>query len=163
MPHPVAVAIDLTEAERAALEQWAAEGAVDGKRARRARIVLAAAAGLSNREIAEQLGLSRPTAARWRRRFSQRGLSGLVDAPRSGRPRVISDRQVAEVVVRTLVQRPANAQRWSTRSMAAEVGLSQNAVLRIWRRFGLRPHEGLGYHLTTPPTTVSPALRPRPR
>lgn len=100
--------------------------------AQRSRIVLEAADGRSNTELTERLRVSRPTVTRWRRRFAERGVDGLVDEPRPGRPRTIRDEHVEEVVVRTLETTPSDATRWSTRSIAAEVGLTQNAILRIW-------------------------------
>ena len=83
-------------------------------------------------EIARRLRVSRPTVTRWRRRFAERRVEGLLDEPRPGRPRTITDEHVEEVVVKTLESTPKDATHWSTRSMAAEAGLTQNAVLRIW-------------------------------
>jgi len=86
------------------------------------------------------LAISRATAAIWRSRFAEHRLDGLLDEPRPGRPRTISDEQVEEVIVKTLETTPNDATHWSTRSMAREVGLTQSAVLRIWKAFGLQPH-----------------------
>ena len=101
--------------------------------------MLAAADGVTNTEIAERVGVSRPTVTKWRRRFAEHRLDGLVDEPRPGRPRTITDDKVEEVIVKTLETTPKDATHWSTRSMAAEAGLTQNAILRIWQAFGLQP------------------------
>lgn len=106
----------------------------------RARIVLACAAGQGNTQIAAGLGVHRNTVALWRRRFLEHRLDGLLDEPRPGQPRKISDQKVEEVITKTLEGAPKDATHWSTRSMAAEVGLNQTAVARIWRAFGLQPH-----------------------
>jgi transposase len=99
--------------------------------------VLLAAEGLKNTEIAERLGVQRNMAARWRARFAEHRLDGLTDEPRPGQPRKITDAKVEEVIVKTLETTPRDATHWSTRSMAAEVGLNQTAVHRIWKAFGL--------------------------
>jgi transposase len=120
----------------------------------RARIVLGAADGESNSGLAEQLGLTRMTVAKWRGRFVADRVDGLLDEPRPGRPRTISDDKVEEVVVKTLESAPRDATHWSTHSMAAEVGLSQTAVSRIWRAFGLQPHRVESFKLSTDPLFV---------
>src|SRR3954452_14804665 len=140
MPSPVAVAIELTADERTQLEVWSRRRSSAQALAQRARIVLLAADGLKNTEVGERLGIKRGTAATWRARFAEQRLDGLLDEPRPGRPRTISDDQVDEVIVKTLETTPKDATHWSTRSMAKEVGLTQNAVLRIWHAFGLQPH-----------------------
>src|SRR2546429_2253184 len=154
MPIPTAAAIELTDEERAVLEGWVRRRTSAQALAVRARIVLAAAEGDTNTEIAERLCVSRPTVTRWRRRFAERGLDGLTDEPRPGRPRTITDEQVEEVIVKTLETTPKNATHWSTRSMAAEVGLTQNAVLRIWQAFGLQPHRQETFKLSKDPLFV---------
>ena len=122
--------------------------------AQRSEIVLEAAAGRTNTKIAERLRVSRPTVTRWRRRFAERRVDGLLDEPRPGRPRTITDEQVEAVVVRTLEAKPKDATHWSTRSMAAEVGLTQNAVLRIWHAYGLQPHRTETFKLSADPLFV---------
>ena len=97
----------------------------------RARIVLAAAGHLTNQEIAELEGVSRPTVTKWRNRFAAKRLEGLLDEPRPGRPRTITDEQVEAVVIRTLESKPKDATHWSTRSMAREMGMTADAVMRI--------------------------------
>ena len=134
------VAIVLSEEERETLERWARRPTTAQALALRTRIVLAAAAGQANTEIGAALGCHPVTVGKWRRRFAQRRLDGLSDEPRPGAPRTIGDEQVEAVVVNTLEQQPRNATHWSTRSMAAEMGMSQTAVSRIWRAFGLKPH-----------------------
>jgi transposase len=116
--------------------------------------VLAAADGRSNTEIAQRVGVTRPTVAKWRNRFAERRLDGLVDEPRPGRPRTITDDKVEQVVVKTLETTPKDATHWSTRSMAAEAGLTQNAILRIWQAFGLQPHRAETFKLSKDPLFV---------
>jgi transposase len=116
--------------------------------------VLCAAQGLKNSEIAERLRIRRGMAAKWRSRFAGDRLVGLVDEPRPGRPRKIGDAQVEEVIIRTLETTPSDATHLSTRSMAREVGLSQTAVSRIWRAFGLQPHRAETWKLSRDPQFV---------
>jgi transposase len=134
------VLIELSPEERGVLEGWTRRRTTAAALSLRARIVLAAAGGESNTEIAERLGVHRNTASLWRRRFVEFGVDGLADEPRPGQPRRITDAKVEEVITLTLETAPRNATHWSTRSMAKEVGLSQTAVSRIWRAFGLQPH-----------------------
>ena len=143
MPNPVAVAVVLDEAEREQLVRWAQRRSSAQALALRSRIVLVAGEGLKNTEIAERLGVDHATVRTWRNRFGELRLEGLTDEPRPGRPRTISDAKVEEVIVRTLETTPTDATQWSTRSMAREVGLTQTAVSRIWRAFGLQPHRRL--------------------
>src|SRR5436309_11527021 len=138
MPAPTAVLIELSDEERGRLEAWSRRRKTAQALALRSRIVLAAAGGAANWEIAEQLGVSHPTVTKWRNRFAERRLEGLLDEPRPGRPRTITDDKVEEVIVKTLETTPRDATHWSTRSMATEVGLTQNAVLRIWHAYGLQ-------------------------
>jgi transposase len=154
MPTPVAVAVELTADERARLESWARRRSSAQALALRSRIVLLAADGLKNTEIAERLGIDHATARKWRSRFAERRLEGVLDEPRPGRPRTISDDKVEEVVVRTLETTPTDATHWSTRSMAREVGLTQSAVLRIWKAFGLQPHRQETWKLSKDPQFI---------
>jgi transposase len=155
MPRPVAVAIELSDEERVQLEAWTRRRTSAQALAQRSRIVLLAAEGLKNTEIAERLGVSRATAAIWRTRFAEHRLDGLLDEPRPGRPRTITDDKVEEVIVRTLETTPKDATHWSTRSMAREVGLTQSAVLRIWRAFGLQPHRQQTWKLSKDPQFIA--------
>ncbi|GAA5169437.1 hypothetical protein GCM10023214_46470 [Amycolatopsis dongchuanensis] len=120
----------------------------------RARIVLACAEGGSNTEVAGRLSLDRHTVTRWRARFVADRLDGLGDEARPGRPRTISDEQVEPVVVTTLETTPANATHWSTRSLAARTGMTQSAVSRIWRTFGLKPHQVDTFKISKDPLFV---------
>src|SRR5215211_5569465 len=119
--------LTLTDDERAKLEAWARRPKAAQRLALRSRIVLAAAAGRSNTEIASDLRVTMPTVGKWRRRFLEGRLEGLADEPRPGAPRVISDARVEEVITRTLEPRPDSATHWSTRGMAEAAGLSQSA------------------------------------
>ena len=154
MPHPVAVEVVLSGEEREQLERWSRRRTSAQALAQRSRIVLLAADGLKNTEIAEQLGIRRAMAARWRLRFVEHRLDGLTDEPRPGRPRTVTDDQVEEVIVKTLESTPKDATHWSTRSMAKEVGLTQSAVLRIWQAFGLQPHRQESWKLSKDPLFV---------
>ena len=120
----------------------------------RSRIVLAAADGLSTSAVARKLDVNITTARRWRARFVEQGLDGLLDEPRPGRPRTVSDEQVEAVITTTLETTPKDATHWSTRSLAAELGLSQSAVSRIWRAFGLQPHRQASWKLSKDPLFI---------
>jgi transposase len=154
MPSPRAVELLLGDEERERLEAWARRPKSAQALAQRSRIVLLAAQGLKNTEIAARLGIHRGMAAKWRSRFAAQRVEGLLDEPRPGRPRTISDAQVEEVIVRTLETTPNDATHWSTRSLARELGLSQSAVSRIWRAFGLQPHRQETWKLSRDPQFV---------
>jgi transposase len=154
MPDPKAIAVVLTDEERAQLEAWARRPKSAQALATRSRIVLAAEEGGSNVEVGARLGLSRSTVRKWRNRFAAQRLDGLLDEPRPGRPRTITDDQVEAVITLTLESTPTDATHWSTRSMAAESGLTQSAVSRIWRAFGLQPHRQDTWKLSKDPQFV---------
>src|SRR4051794_10431455 len=154
MPVPTAAEIVLTDDERDALEGLVRRRTSAQALALRARIVLAAADGLVNGGIAEREAISRPTVTKWRNRFAADRLDGLVDEPRPGRPRTITDDQVEAGLVRTLGSKPKEKTHWSARSMAREGGVTQNAVLRIWHAYGLKPHLGDTFKLSTDPWFV---------
>jgi transposase len=149
------VLIELSQEERAQLESWARRRTSAQALAQRSRVVLLAAEGLNNSEIAGRLGVHRPMVRKWRSRFAEYRLDGLIDEPRPGKPRRITDEQVEEVIVKTLESTPKDATHWSTRSMAREVGLTQSAVLRIWRAFGLQPHRQETWKLSKDPQFVA--------
>jgi transposase len=121
----------------------------------RARIVLAAADGGSNTELSKRLGLAIGTVRRWRNRFADLRLDGLVDEPRPGRPRIVGDDKIEALIVATLETAPADATHWSTRSMSEHLGLSQSMVSRVWRAFGLAPHKQDSWKLSKDPLFVS--------
>jgi transposase len=154
MPSPRAVELLLSDEEREQLQAWARRRKSAQALAQRSRIVLAAASGKSNSWIAAEMGITRGMVAKWRTRFAVQRLDGLLDEPRPGRPRTISDAQVEEVVVRTLETTPKEATHWSTRSLAAELGLSQSPVARIWRAFGLQPHRQETWKLSRDPQFI---------
>jgi transposase len=154
MPSSVLSPVELSAAERVQLESWTRRRTSAQALALRSRIVLLAAEGLNNVEIARQLGIQRNTVAKWRSRFVEHRLDGLTDEPRPGQPRKISDAKVEEVIVKTLEASPKDATHWSTRSMAAEVGLNQTAVHRIWKAFGLQPHRSETWKLSKDPQFI---------
>jgi transposase len=155
MANPRAVPITLSADNRARLQGWARRRKTAQALATRARVVLACAEpGSTNGGVAQALGVSRPTVALWRRRFAERGPDGLLDEPRPGAPRKISDEQVERAVTTTLEATPPDATHWSTRSLARATGLSQTAVCRIWRAFALQPHRVDTFKLSTDPLFV---------
>src|SRR5215204_5133203 len=155
MPVPVPIRIELSDAERAQLEAWERRRTSAQALALRSRIVLAAADGPNNTEIARDLGIAVSSVRKWRNRFAEHRLDGLTDEPRPGQPRKITDEKVEEVIVKTLETTPKDATHWSTRSMAREVGLNQSAVHRIWKAFGLQPHRQETFKLSTDPLFVA--------
>jgi len=154
VPNPQAAVIVLTDAERAELEGWARRRSSAAGLALRSRIVLAAASGESNSDMAARMGISRTTVTRWRNRFVEQRCDGLLDEPRPGRPRVVGDAQIEALITVTLETTPADATHWSTRSMATHLGLSQSTVSRVWRAFGLAPHKQDSWKLSKDPLFV---------
>jgi len=154
MPTLTAVAIELSDDERARLEAWSRRRTTAQALALRSRIVLAAADGRSNVEIAERERVSRATVSKWRNRFVERRLEGLLDEPRPGRPQTVTDEQVEQIVITTLESKPRDATHWSTRSLAAHLGVTQNAVWRTWQAFGLQPHRQEKFKLSTDPQFI---------
>src|SRR3954470_1347066 len=151
---PKPTPITLTDDERAKLTDWARRPTTAQRLALRARIVLAAADGHTNTAIAADLRVTLPTVGKWRQRFLDRRPDGLTHEPRPGPPRTITDARVEEVVTKTLESKPTNATHWSTRGMARHTGLSQTAISRIWRAFGLKPHRAETFKLSADPYFV---------
>ena len=146
--------LTVTDDERVKLEAWVRRPKTSQRLALRSRIVLAAAAGRGNTAIASDLRVCLPTVGKWRERFLLKRLEGLADEPRPGPPRTVTDARVEEVVTRTLETKPEDATHWSTRGMAKAAGLSQTAVSRIWRAFGLKPHLADTFKLSSDPFFV---------
>jgi transposase len=153
-PGPKLPELALTDAERATLQRWARRRKSSQALALRCRIVLACAEGHTNQAVADRLGISKPTVTKWRSRFVTRRLEGLADEPRPGAARTIGDEQVERVLVATLETTPADATHWSTRSLARQLGMSQSAISRIWRAFGLKPHLVDTFKLSTDPQFI---------
>ncbi len=147
--------IDASDKDREQLNQIVRNGNTPQKIALRARIVLLSADGLSTGAMMQQLGTTTPTISRWRDRYESEGISGLLkDRSRPGRKRRIEDAKVREVVERTLQDKPSNATHWSTRSLAAVVGLSPASIQRIWKAHGLKPHRVRTFKLSRDPHFV---------
>ena len=148
----IAPRVALTEQQRNQLQTYARGRRVATRLMERSRIVLLAAHGKQDSEIAELLAIPRQKAARWRQRFLELGVAGLEkDAPRSGRPRKITAAKINEVVRKTTQTLPANATHWSTRTMAKEAGISEASVRRIWKAHGLKPHRTTTFKLSNDP------------
>jgi transposase len=148
----VAPQVVLTEDQERSLRQRARGRSLPARQVERARVVLLAAAGKQDLEIAAEVGISNQKAARWRKRFLEMGLAGLEkDAPRPGRTPTITPAKVQEVVRKTTQEKPANATHWSTRTMAEAVGLSEKSVRRIWHKHGLKPHLSRTFKVSNDP------------
>ena len=144
----------LTDDERQTLERWARRPSSSQALAQRCRIVLGCAAGKPNKQVAVEVGVWPQTVGVWRRRFVERRLGGLVDEPRPGGPRTITDERVEAVVVATLEREPKDGTHWSRASMAAETGLSKSTIGRIWKAFGLKPHQIDTFKLSNDPQFI---------
>ena len=155
MASPKLEPLVLSDDERRVLEGWARRRKTAQALALRSRIVLACAGGAGVSAVAADLGVSRTTAGKWRSRFLEARLEGLSDEPRPGRPRTVTDEHVEKVITATLEQAPPGGDtHWSTRSMARSAGMSQSAVSRIWRAFGLKPHIIQTWKLSTDPQFI---------
>lgn len=146
--------IVVSDADREVLERWSKRPKSPHSVAQRARIVLLSADGLTNVAVAERVGVNQATVVKWRKRFIEGGVDGLVDEPRPGAPRTISDADVEEVIVRTLEDQPTDATHWSTRDLAKKVGMSPSSVGRIWKAFGLKPWQTDTFKLSEDPQFI---------
>jgi len=155
VPSPKVFPLELSDDERLTLTAWSRRRKTAQALAERSRIILACAEGGTIGSVAAELGVSRDMVSKWRGRFLRKRLQGLTDEPRPGRPRTVSDEQVEAVITAALEQAPPGGDtHWSTRSMARSQGMSQSAVSRIWRAFGLKPHLVETWKLSTDPQFI---------
>lgn len=154
MANKTAAALVLREGDRVELERLTRSATVRASAAKRARIVLLAADGVGNQVIADMVGVSRPTVNLWRDRYVERGMRGLVDEPRAGRPRVV-DR--AAIIAATLVPPPARlgVTHWSSRLLAPRLGVDHATVAGVWKDFGVRPWKADSFKFSTDPELVA--------
>jgi transposase len=144
----------LSKAERAELTRWARRTTSSQALALRSKIVLACAEGADNKTVAAELRCAAVTVGKWRSRFVEDRLDGLVDEDRPGRPASITLDQVEDVLVSTLESTPKDATHWSRTSMAKKSGLSKSTIGWIWKDFGLKPHRTDGFKLSTDPLFI---------
>ena len=144
----------ITEQERSELERLAGRSRSARTIAFRAKIVLRCAEGLSNAAVSRQLRATPHTVGKWRRRFVEQRVEGLLDEPRPGAPRQIGDEKIEEVIVKTLETTPKGATHWSRSLMARKSGLSSSTIGRIWRAFGLQPHRSETFQVSTDPLLI---------
>lgn len=144
----------LSEVERAALDQMRRRGSIGASMKLRATIVTMCAEGRDSVDVAEDLGITQQTVGKWRRRFLDKRLDGLFDEPRVGRPRTVTDEDVQRVIDTTLQEKPRASTHWSTRMLAKELKLSRDAVQRVWRAFGLKPHRTETFSLSRDPQFI---------
>ena len=151
----VAPKITLTDEQRGVLERWSRGRATPARLVRRAQIVLRAAEGKENLEIADELAIDRTIVGRWRCRFAEKGLTGIEkDAPRGGRPPTARQALAERIVRVTTTERPTNATHWSTNSLAAHLGISPTMVWRVWQANGLKPHRSRTFKVSNDPCFV---------
>jgi transposase len=149
-----AIAIVLDDAEKRELLALTRRHGAPQALAERARIILAAASGLKNKEIATKLEVCAHTAGTWRNRFACDRMDGLYDEPRPGAPRRIGDEEIAATIRKTLETRPKGATHWSLRTMAKATGYAPSTIHRIWSAFGLQPHRSETFKLSSDPLFV---------
>lgn len=151
---PRPVPLTLSARENNQLVEWTRRHKTSQALALRSRIVLACAQGASNAEAAKRCRTTAQTVCKWRRRFVERRLDGLLDEPRPGAPRKLDDARIEQLIATTLNERPRQATHWSTRLLAEHIGVSQSTVSRAWRAFGLQPHRAETFKLSTDPLFV---------
>ncbi len=151
----VAPQVMLTDDQRTTLLRWSRGRRTPARLVRRAQIVLLAAKGKANIDIAAELSVERTIVGRWRRRFAEKGLPGIEkDAPRGGRKPTVRSRVAPKIIEYTTQRRPKNATHWSTNSLAEELGVSQSMVSRVWRANGLKPHLSRTFKVSNDPQFV---------
>jgi transposase len=149
-----AAALPVPPAELAVLRRWANAAQAPAALVRRAKLLLLAAEGVSNTEIAERLGISRPTVIAWRSRYLREGLTGqLADRPRPGRPQTVRRDRRAEILATTLTPPPEglSVTHWSSRLLAGELGISHSTVARVWAEHDVKPWQTETFKFSTDP------------
>jgi transposase len=146
--------LNLSETERETVERWVRRPKTAQALAQRSRIIILCATGVSNRVVAEKIHVSQQCVSKWRGRFISKRLEGLLDEPRPGAPRTISDAKIERTVTLTLESTPKEATHWSSRMMAKRCGLSRSTVQRIWQAFALQPHRSETFKLSTDPLFI---------
>lgn len=148
----VATAIKLSDEHRQQLQAAARSRSLPLRLVERAQIILLAADGLRNEEIAQHLSISRFKASRWRERYAHEGFAGIEkDAPRPGRTPAVTPETVERIVQMTTQEKPPSATHWSTRTLAPVVGVSPSTVRRVWRAHGLKPHRVKTFKISNDP------------
>jgi transposase len=147
--------LKLTMEEHTQLVEWTRRHKTSQALALRSRIVLACAQGADNSEVARRCRVTRQTVGKWRRRFVEQRVDGLLDEPRPGAPRKLDDSRIEQLIATTLNERPRQASHWSTRLLATKLGVSQSTVSRAWRAFGLQPHREETFKLSTDPLFIA--------
>ena len=147
--------LKLTTEEHNQLVEWTRRHKTSQALALRSRIVLACAQGADNSEVARRCRVTRQTVGKWRRRFVEQRVDGLLDEPRPGAPRKLDDARIEQLIATTLNERPRQASHWSTRLLATKLGVSQSTVSRAWRAFGLQPHREETFKLSTDPLFIA--------
>jgi transposase len=147
--------LKLTMEEHNQLVEWTRRHKTSQALALRSRIVLACAQGADNSEVARRCRVTRQTVGKWRRRFVEQRVDGLLDEPRPGAPRKLDDARIEQLIATTLNERPRQASHWSTRLLATKLGVSQSTVSRAWRAFGLQPHREETFKLSTDPLFIA--------
>ena len=133
--------ITLTDDEQRKLNRWTRGRRTPARLVLRAKIILLAADGMMNKDIAESLKTARKTVSLWRTRFAEQRLAGIEkDSPRGGRPPEARTRLARAIITKTTQEKPADATHWSTRSLAKTLGTSSAMVQRVWKANGLQPH-----------------------
>ena len=151
-PRPAPLTLSAQENDQ--LVEWTRRHKTSQALALRSRIVLACAQGASNAEAAKRCRTTAQAVCKWRRRFIERRLDGLLDEPRPGAPRKVDDARIEQLIATTLNERPRQATHWSTRLLAEHLGVSQSTVSRAWRAFGLQPHRLETFKLSTDPLFI---------
>ncbi|HEV7709257.1 MAG TPA: IS630 family transposase [Asanoa sp.] len=149
-----AAALGLRDGDRERLEGWVRSSTIEAGLAQRARIVLLAADGVSNTEIAGRVGVSRPTVTGWRARYRDRGMAGLSDLPRSGRPRVVDHRRIVAATLRP-PPKALGVTHWSSRLLAHRLKVGDATVARAWREYGVQPWRAQTFKFSTDPELVA--------
>ena len=148
------IELKMSNEQREQLESWANARSMPQGIAARMQIVLLAAQGIDSKAIAEQVKVSQTTVGKWRKRFIEHGIEGLHDELRPGRPRSISDENIAQLLKKTINTKPTESTHWTCRDFAAETGVSKSTVQRIWSSFGVKPHRSRSFKLSTDPFFV---------
>jgi transposase len=151
----VAVSITLSDQDRKILRRWSRGRSTPARLVTRANVVLRAADGWENKQIAAELGITEQTVGRWRKRFASAGLAGIAkDAPRGGRKPRLRDRMVRKIIETTTQQTPKDATHWSTRTLAKFLGVDKMLVQRVWRANGFKPHRVKTFKVSNDPHFV---------